>query len=310
MNAVALVTESVIKSPLAGFLEAECRNAGIVVEFYNVTASCARYSELFRATPNVITWNCRMPHSWMTKWGNNVLFVENSLLCQRAGVFIDHGGFFANSNLCHKQTWRKRYNVNLDAFTRKHFGWGVMEGGTPDGPVLVVLQNPIDSSVVQGFPAAGHNKDKIGAALSIIIEHLPRNRRVIVRPNPRFLEAWTHDAMLPEGWTVEHSEPFHQVLPRCSAMITVNSTAAREAVTLGIPTAVLSTGAFTGSGAVFECHDAPERLRGFFDWTPDLDSCRYYAEAILGRHFMSYTTPRPGNPELASWLQSAINAAR
>lgn len=309
MIALALVTQSVIQSPLKGYLERTCAGRGIELDFVNVTEGCAEYCALFRSHRNVIAWNCRLTPAWMTQCRNNVLYIENSLLWQRCGIFVDHRGFFSNSNLCQLRTWEQRYDVDLDAFTTKNFGWCAMAGGTPDGPVLVCLQSSLDSNLQQQFHLGCAYKDKVEATIDLLRHHLPRGRKVIIRPNPRFIDAW-HERVasytLRDDWTVDWAGTFHNLLPKCSALVTVNSTCASEATTLGIPVATLGTGAFTGSGATLECAVQPAILRGLFDWRPDPEKCRRYGEAILGRHFLPYAkaddTP---NIELESWLEAA-----
>lgn len=309
VKAVALVTESVIKSGLHQFLTDQCSERGIALTFYNVTESCARYSELFRSHRNVITWNCRMPHDWMAKHGNNVLYVENSLLWQRAGVFIDKGGFFSHSNLCRNRSWEQDHAVDLAAFTRQHFGWEPLAGGNPDGPILVCLQSTFDSNLKQEFPLGVSADDKVAATLAILFDHMPTDRQIIIRPNPRFIDHWHANHLTykirPE-WQVSWEGQFHSILPTCSALVTVNSTCASEAATLGLLVATLGTGAFTGSGATLECATDPSRLGQLLQWQPDHTACRRYAEAILGRHFLSYSDPQPGNAELEAWLRAAF----
>ncbi len=78
-RAIALVTDSVIKSPLRDYLTRSCHRAGLSLEFHSVTHNCKSYVERFHAHQNIITWNCRMPHEWMTNKGKNLLFIENSL---------------------------------------------------------------------------------------------------------------------------------------------------------------------------------------------------------------------------------------
>jgi hypothetical protein len=309
LKAIALVTESVIKSDLKDYFTTSCAEAGIALEFHNVTESCAKYSEHFRSHRNVITWNCRMPHWWSSKWGNNVLYVENSLLWQRAGIFVDHAGFFSNSNLSRKQTWRMDHDVDLDAFTRQHFGWEALSGGTQDGPVLVCLQNTYDSNLQNEFPLGKKHADKVQATMEILHRYLPQNRPVVIRPSPRFISHWNdnHRKYIRRShWKVDWSGSFHDILPKFSALVTVNSTCASEAVTLGMPVAVIGTGAFDGSGAVLECAKHPERLREINTWRPSMEACARYAKAILGRHFLPYRSPSSTNGEFESWLRAAF----
>lgn len=309
MKAVALVTQSVLQSAIKPLLERRCAETGIELSFYNVTESCAKYSELYRSHRNVITWNCRMPHDWSTRWNNNVLYVENSLLWQRAGIFIDRGGFFSRSNLCRKQTWQDSYDVDLNDFTQQNFKWKALSGGDPSGPILVCLQNTHDCNLQLEFPLGNPHKDKIAATLELLYKHLPPNRNIIIRPHPRFLDYWKEHVgsyRLRSDWRVDWSGDFYSLLPTCSTLVTVNSTCASEAVSLGLPVATLGVGAFTGSGATLDCSAEPRLLRQLGQWQPDLTACRRYVEAILGRHYLSYSKPMGGNAELEAWLRAAF----
>lgn len=307
MKAVALVPLAVMNSTIKPMLEYECARNRIKLEFHCVTHSCKEYARLVRENRNVIAWNCRMTHRWMTQFKNNILYIENSILKQQTGAFVDHRGFFDNSNLCRRQDWRRDYPVDLGAFTKRNFGWSPFEGGNPDGPVLVCLQNKADCNLRQQFPASGAEEDKVAAFLEMLQRHLPMGRRVVIRPNPRFLDFWKDGSYTIRGdWEVDWSGDFYQVIKGCSALITVNSSTASEAATLGVPVATLGTGAFTGSGATFECGDDPSRLSNFYNWKPDYDSVTRYAKAILGGHYLSYRDPDIQNHELRSWIEAAF----
>lgn len=93
-QALALVTDSVLKSPLKDYLTRSCHRAGGELELHSVTQDCKTYVERFNAHQNIITWNCRMPHAWLTAKGKNVLFIENSLLLQRRGCSLKDSPFF------------------------------------------------------------------------------------------------------------------------------------------------------------------------------------------------------------------------
>lgn len=305
-HAVALVPEAITESKMRLRLERACAREGIKLDLHCTTGGLSNYRELFRESKNVISWNCRMEHWWMTRFGNNVLFVENSLLRQRAGAFVDHGGFWNNSNLCRLKTWEQDHQVDLDAFTQHWFDWGAMAYRKHAGPVLVCLQNSIDSNIRQQFPYASKREDKTQVVMEILYQHLPRGREVVIRPNPRFIDdfnkvkdtiSWRDD------WTLNYEESFHELLPKFSALVTVNSTCASEAVTFGMPVATLGTGAWSGSGATYECAHDPSGLAGFYDWEPDTDKCERYAKAVIGRHFMAYNSDADvPNIELERWL--------
>lgn len=307
-KAIALVPQAVLQSPLRVYLEWACAKRGINLEFYNVTDGTQRYSELFRSHRNVITWNCRMTDKWMKWHGENVLYIENSLLHQPSGIFIDHGGFFSNSNLRKQRSWELPSFCDLEGFTTRNFGWRAMDGGNANGPILVALQRSSDSNMQQEFPLGASHQDRTGAFIQLLKSHLPLGKKVTVRPNPRFLKEWNEGLPsydLPKDWEVNHEGKFYEVLPKCSALVTVNSTCANEAVTLGVPVAVLGTGNFTGSGAVLECHEKPENLQCLSDYTPDYGRCLDYSRAILARHFLPYQKRDDDtNPQLELWLNA------
>jgi len=106
-----------------------------------------------------------------------------------------------------------------------------------------------------------------------------------------------------DDWQMDDSSSFSERLPACSALVTINSTCASEAALLGIPTATLGTGAFTGSGVTLECALDPSKLATLFSFQPDLHRCRAYCSAILGRHFLPYGIVRDRNClEFEHWL--------
>lgn len=303
-KAIALVSKSVMDTDLRNFFEQKCRERRIKLRFHCVAGDCSQYSTLFKAYQHVITWNCRSSHAWMSANGRNVLYIENSLLHQGAGIFVDHRGFYSQSNLCREKTWQNIHEVDLAAFTRQSFGWEPGQGGNPEGPILVCLQNALDANLRWEFPLATGSPDRLKTTVELLNQHLPRGVPVLLRPSPRFIEWWNEKSpsyAIRDDWTVTSEGKFKDVLPRCRALVTVNSTCASEAATLGIPVATLGTGAFTGSGISLECAHDPTRLQDILTWTPALGAGRRYGEAILGRHFLPYRKPN-GCEEFERWL--------
>lgn len=297
----ALVTEIVLKSDIKPWVERRCAAAGAEVEWHNVTQSTATYKEVFKNTPNVITWQCRMPHSWTSRWGNNVLHIENSLLCQRAGAFVDSRGFFSQSNLRVANNWAIEHSVDLEDFAQRHFGWKAFSGGNPDGPVLVTLQCRKDCNINFEYPAAPKG-DRVAFTIEKVLEYLPRSRSILIRPHPRERHLFEGQPP-PPGCDWSMDGPLPEILPTCSALVTVNSTCASEACLLGLPVATLGTGAFTGAGATFECHADLSRLAHFFSHQNNLEAQKRYCSAILGRHFLPYKHETDVScPEFDLWL--------
>ncbi len=271
-----------------------------------------RFIEVFRSHRNVIAWNCRMPHSWLVKEGQNVLHIENALLSQKSGMFADHRGFFSKSNLCRQQSWQQSYaHANPEFFSRREFGWEAFTGGCSDGPVLVALQCRADCNLKLEFPMGAMAADKVVKTLELLQNYLPHGRPVLIRPHPRERDLFTNDLATATGgcwrddWTLDMEGTLAARLPQCSALVTVNSTCASEAALLGIPTATLGTGAFTGSGVTLECAEDPTLLAQIPTFTPDLQRCRAYTCAILGRHFLPYDLKRE-RPclEFENWLEA------
>lgn len=295
-----------LENPLKAWLDERCAAAGVTLEWHCVKAPGFQYREVFRSSRNVIAWNCRRPHAWLTERQQNVLHVENTLLSQRTGIFADHGGFFSNSNLCRKQTWRERYpHAQPEFFAKREFGWKAFSGGDPQGPVLVALQNRPDCNLRLEYPLAEGARDKVVRTLELLREHLPTGRPVLVRPHPRERADFKDGGVWRDDWRLDMEGAFAERLPQCSALVTVNSTCASEAALLGVPTATLGTGAFSGSGVTLECAQAPALLAGLADFQPDLERCRAYTCAILGRHFIPYSI-KGDRPclEFESWLRA------
>lgn len=299
----ALVTEILLNSEVKPWIDRRCAEAGAEVEWHNVTKSCDNYKQAFKETPNVITWQCRMPHSWTSSFGNNVLHVENSLLNQRTGCFVDSRGFFSKSALCVERHWTRDYAVDCDAFSRKHFKVPAFSGGNPDGPFLLALQCRNDCNINFEFPLAPRC-DRVEWTLQEVLKRVPSGVELLIRPHPRERKLFeNHPLRSVAKWSMEGDLP--DLLPQIKALITVNSTSASEAALLGIPVATLGTGAFTGSGATFECFADLSKLEQFFaNPVANRDAQRRYCEAILGAHFLPYRgTEGYSCPEFDRWLQ-------
>ncbi len=312
MNAIALVTDSVMQSSLKEYFETQWKMHGDGnLAFHSVTQNCKPYVELFNAHQNVITWNCRMPHSWLSSKGKNVLFIENSLLCQRSGIFIDARGFFSNSNIHHDQSWlgENAEWPEADAFIRRHFKWEPFSQGNKDGPILVCLQYGPDCNLQQEFPLGKGASDKVKATLELLAMHLPTKRRVIIRPHPRFLASWHereaqyHAECWRSTWEMSIGGDVYKLLPQCSALVSVNSTIVSEALSLGLPVATLGSGVFSNSGVTLECAKHPSRLRDLQTFAPDQSLCRQYVSTILRHHHLPYDVDlKRTNRELETWL--------
>ena len=316
-KAIALVTDIVLNNPLGKALGDCCKMCGIKLDTHSVTKGCANYTRLFREYDNVITWNCRMRHNWKVAQGKNVLYVENSLLSQRSGMFIDANGFFSHSNMRLEQHWSDMdYDEHAEVirpFLRAKFGWEPFSGGDPDGPIIAVLQNAVDCNMVNEFPfGAERGGDRLLASLEFLHTYLPQDRKVLLRPHPRFLDWWKkHEAEYKAkywrgNWELNVGGRVYALLPKCSAMVAVNSTTVSEAISLGMPVAVMGTGNFTDSGAVLDCSSNPEALKGLLSYQPDVGACKAYIAAVFLKHHVPYEATAKDllkNGEFRRWIE-------
>jgi len=300
----AFVPEIFLRSKLPHWFDEQCAARGHSIEWLNVNNSMPLYKQAFKDYKNIITWQCRMPHSWTTASGANLLHIDNALINQRHGCFVDSKGFFSQSNLRINQHWLCDHQADyIEA--AKPFGWKPFSGGNPDGPILAALQYRRDCNVNFEFPLAPKKEDKVLFTLDVLKKHLPTGCRVVVRPHPRERELFTSTQELPENWSWSLDKTLADILPSCSVLVTVNSTCATEACLLGLPVAVLGTGTFTGSGAVSECHDDFSRLEGITEMQADHDAQRKYVGAVLKRHTLPYEfTGEMSNSEVDLWLDS------
>jgi hypothetical protein len=247
-----------------------------------------------------------MSHEWMTQAKQNILFLDNALISQKRGVFVDHGGLFARSNLC-RDAGEEGSHWAADFYARREFGWRAFREGDVAGPILVCLQCEADSSVTQGFLPGRESEGRMVEFLRQVKTHLPfPSHRVIIRPHPREKPACLPPDAECEGWSWANEETFAEVLPRCRAVVTVNSTCAHEAVLAGVPVATLGTGTFTGWGVTLECAGNPARLGEIANWRPEPSRAEAYVCRAMTRHFLPYEI-REGriNEEFNLWLKAA-----
>lgn len=260
------------------------------------------YSTVFRSEPNVLAWNCRMSHAWLQREKQNVLHFDNALISQRRGVFVDHRGLFAHSNLSINRVNDAFWEANF--YARREFGWRAFEEGDASGAILVCLQCECDSSVVQGFLPGQSGSNRTHEFLKLIKQYLPA-KQVIVRTHPREPIANLPVNCIDPAWTWTCDGAFHSVLPHCRAVVTINSTCAHEAVLAGVPVATVGTGTFTGWGVTLECADDITKLSHLAGWRAPQDRARAYVSRAMTRHFLPYdVTESRYNGELQSWMEA------
>jgi hypothetical protein len=308
MRARSLLT-TYVNERLGPQLVEACRRAGVELE---LGLADRRYTTEFAGADHVITWGVKMPQSWYGRKRKNVLYLENGLLCQRAGVWIDAGGWFAGSALCRERhfaaTPASAELERLERIAHDRFRWRLFGGGDPRGPILFAVQAEGDAPCRYHFPARDPALGVLTSALRLLAEHLP-TRPIVIRPHPRFRDQWegSRDRIIPHlrrTWSVEASPDVYATLRHCSALVTVNSTLATEALCLGLPVATLGEGAYTGSGATLECARDPGRLAALPAWRPDLRAVTGYLCAVL-RHQLPYAAlPAEvcAHPDFRCWV--------
>jgi len=171
--------------------------------------------------------------------------------------------------------------------------------------VMVALQMARDGSVLHHyFP--GRESDISAQLIRLCREHLPAGTRVIVRPHPHDPAVVTR-CTLPEGWEWDHTPNVYATLLTCRGLVTITSTLATEAVSLGLPVACLGRGCWVGHGVVVECSGDFAKLRQVLTTEPDEWTATRFLCAVM-RHQLPYdATPEQVafSPAVREWIARA-----
>jgi len=302
---VAVVTKGVIESPFFGVLRATCNQQGLPLKFYtNESGFRARR----RASEDFVTWGVKWKSEWYRRGGRNVLFIENGLLRQRSGIYVDHAGYFCDSSIAtESQPDPTAVEVAaLQAHVRHCFGWDWFAGGDPAGPIMIACQTHNDCSVRYHYHPGRGSAPAMQPLLDACADYLPSHIPVIVRPHPKSRVLLNPDWLRP-GWTLDTSPDVYATLRTCRALVTISSTLSTEALALGLPVACLGRSAWEGHGVVLECATDYGRLAGLPDWAPEEWPVLRYLCAVM-RHQLPYdATPDQvqGNASIRTWLGRA-----
>jgi len=304
----AMLPRSVINSKGFNSLLHLASRRGITIDAQRTTID---YTNRLRGTRSAITWGMKKPHGWYLANCKNPLFIENGLLKQSKGCFIDAGGFFADSNLCKNREWEQTPTPaeveNLKKVVKNRFGWELFQGGSDRGPIIITLQLPSDAPLKYYYPAADGYQDKNRATLQMIANNLKSRKRVIVRPHPRDtnLDRLKYEDLFKANWSWDDSPDIYKTLPECSALITANSTTAIEALTLGIPVATLGDHVWTDADVVFECAGQPTLLDDFKVVARNGSAEIAFLCAVLRHELGYFADPKSveGIAELQEWIQ-------
>jgi hypothetical protein len=303
-RALALVTRAVIESPIGPALVAACASRGIRLELRECYHG---YREAVGGAANLITWGMKQPHSWYIAAGRNVLFLENGLLSQRHGVYMDAGGYFADSSIVSSREWEREPTAAELQAVRQHLEREFVHPQRPSpyqpsAGFLLALQTPNDAPL-QHYLSRGHG-DGIQYVINAAACYLPEGVPVILRPHPRheFDPAAYH---IPAAWTLERGGNVYERLRTCRALVTANSTLGLEAMAMGLPVAFLGRHVYTGSGAALECDGCPERMAELLTWIPSPDRVQALLCAILRRQVAYRCTPADieASPQFRQWTE-------
>jgi len=310
-KAIAITTHLVRKRLRKPFTEA-CLRHDIKLDFQTTYAN---YKAKIKLAPNIITWGVKMPSWWYKRTKKNFLYVENGLFSQKEGIWVDAGGWFADSDLSKGREWEGRVSraakKRIVRITNK-WKWDYMGGSDPEGPILYAVQRRRDAPCLYHFPAQDKSIQALLSGIKILSEHAP-DRKVLIRPHPRYHNEWKAFEVKAKkyfrpDWEVDRSKNVYELLPKCSALVTVNSTLATEALVLGMPVATLGRGAFTGSNVTLECSEDPTKLKGLLEFKSSTSARLGYLAACM-RHQIPYrvsTKELAKNKSFQKWAERCV----
>ena len=310
VHAMALIPQFIHDSIAPALVEA-CALHGLDLEVPRVRRE--DYPTLVQRVDNLITWGMKHPASFYHELGANTLFIENGLLSQRNNISIFTEGYFADSDLCINREYEQPATQpevrQIYAIVRDRFGWDMFAGGDPAGPILYAIQRSSDMPCQFYFPGNNMGYDSIEAGLRIAARHL--NKEVVwIRPHPRFHNEW--DMLEPKyrsyfgpGWSVHKDGSIYDLLPKCSALITINSTVATEALSLGLPVATLGHSTYTGAHVTWECADNTDLLHLHRYHTPNRAAVWNYLAAVLRHQLPVSASPQQiaNNVSFRRWIE-------
>lgn len=251
------------------------------------------YMRIWGMHKNLVTWGVHWRSDWHHRMDHKVLYIENALLHQKLGIFVDHMGYFGDSSITvePQPAPTSAEIARMKTHCKQAFPWSWLEGGKPNGPIMAVCQTHNDTSVRwHNFPDRNGLKEGSIEALLRLCSPL-RGKKVIVRPHPKAVEHFKDQSSRfdwPKSWSVDTTPNVYETLRRCSGLVTATSTLATEALSLGIPVACLGRAAWAGYGVVMECSGNTDRVAKMLEWKPDGNRVVEYLCAVM-RHQIAYT---------------------
>lgn len=269
----------------------------------DVSTDFSHYADRWKRARNWATWGVKWASPTYRRGRKRVLFIENGLLSQSSGFYVDDAGYFADSSIVTDRDPPTHAEVAaMQAHCSRLSGRPWFCGGDPAGPILIALQDNRDGAVrARQYPLRDGNPN--AATLRYAAAALLPGTPVVVRRHPHDK---TTPPALPDGWRFDDVPDKWASLASSRAMVTATSTLATEALALGLPVAALGRSCWVGSGAVLECTGDPARLAALPQWRPDeWDAIRYLVSVL--RHQVGYhdTAERISTlPPLRRWVRA------
>lgn len=270
IKAQAIVHEIVWKQPCLINIKKLCSANNIDLEPIfidgpDINNSARRQADISSQCKNAIVWGLHfLPYGFFKQNNNNILFLENSVLKRNRQLYVDSEGFGNESSYVF--TGQNKEQISSDE--RKYLHQILDEenipffhGGNPDGPILVTLQSSYSDLIV------------LDACSLIIPTELP----LLIRLHP--VEKMQHcqeklQKLLSERkncsleTNIKNSNIVEK-LKTVSCHITYNSAAAFFSSAMGIKTATLGRGLFSGAFATLECDKNPFLIKSLSSFKND-----------------------------------------
>lgn len=310
---LCLLPDYVLNSPIFTIWDDFFKKNSIECLQVSVTGGCKDYLKLFQEHTNIITWNCRTKHSWIQAQNKNVLFIDNSLLIQNSGIYLDNGGFFSDSNLKkrfleHEDLSEERIS-EIKKIVAQKFKYSLFSHNTENKKVLVALQHHLDSNINFQFPFGEKFVDKVEATLCFIKTFLPKDFEVTIRPHPRFLNHWNENvekyqkSFWDDEWKIDTAKSAYDNLNHYGALVSVNSTLVQEAICLGIPIATLGLGTFTDHSVTLECAKDFKNLDELIHYKPCKLQSIQYLNKVLKHNILNHIDSRESVLSNEEWIK-------
>lgn len=218
-----------------------------------VNAGNCNYTKITDSYSNIITWGMKLPWKWYkSKKGKNFLFIENGLLSQKNGMYIDHSGWFGDSSIC-KEPQPEPTNEEITALENKVkeiWDKELYQYEGSSGPILFAAQMKRDMGPKHYFNGKFYD-------VFPLLHSDYRNENLVIRKHPR--ERLNRERIkMSDKWCFDKSSGnIYDRLKDFSKVVSINSTLLIESAVLGLP--VHSYGRHVYDG--FNLSDKADRTR-------------------------------------------------